>query len=100
MSKIAKKISPKSAAQKPAARQRKSRKASSQSALLPGSKHDQVLALLRRKLGASLEEMQKVTGWQVHSVRGFLSGTVRKRLGLKLQSSNPKDGKRRYSIAG
>lgn len=99
MSKIAKKVAPKSPAQKRAAQQQKSGKISSQSASLPGSKHDKILALLRRKLGASLEEMQKVTGWQVHSVRGFLSGTVRKRLGLKLQSSKAKDGERRYTIA-
>ncbi len=63
------------------------------------SKCDQVLALLRRKQGASLEEMQKATGWQPHSVRGFLSATVRKRLGLKLQSSKTKSAERRYVIA-
>ncbi len=43
--------------------------------------------------------MQSATGWQPHSVRGFLSGTVKKRLGLKLQSSKAKDGERRYAIA-
>lgn len=100
MSKIAKKVAPKSPAQKPAAQQQKSRKTSSQSASLPGSKHDQILALLRRKQGASLEEMQKASGWQAHSVRGFLSGTVKKRLGLKVQSSKSKNGERRYAIAG
>jgi hypothetical protein len=66
----------------------------------PKSKHDAVLTLLRRKQGASLAEMQSATDWQAHSVRGFLSGTVKKRLGLKLQSSKAKDGERRYAIAG
>ncbi|HTQ12699.1 MAG TPA: DUF3489 domain-containing protein [Rhizomicrobium sp.] len=100
MSKTAKKVGPKSPGQKPAAQQRKSRKTSGQSASLPGSKHDQIPALLRRKQGASLEEMQKATGWQTHSVRGFLSGIVKKCLGLKLQSSISKDGGRRYAVTG
>jgi len=62
------------------------------------SKGDQILDLLRRKQGASLLEIQKVSGWQPHSVRGFLAGTVKKRLGLKL-SSNKSDGTRHYFIA-
>jgi hypothetical protein len=66
----------------------------------PKSKHDLILSLLRRKQGASLEEMQTASGWQAHSVRGFLSGTVKKRLRLKLQLSKTKDGNRRYAIAG
>ena len=64
------------------------------------SKHGQILDLLRRGQGASLSELTKASGWQPHSVRGFLSGTVRKRLGLKLQSSKSDDGERRYTIAG
>ena len=63
-----------------------------------GSKHDQILNLLRRKQGASLAELQKASGWQAHSVRGFLAGTVKKRLGLKLTSDKSKDGERRYAI--
>jgi hypothetical protein len=62
------------------------------------SKHDQILGLLRRKQGASLDEIQEVSGWQAHSVRGFLAGTVKKRLGLKL-SSNKSDGMRHYFVA-
>jgi len=64
------------------------------------SKHDQILELLRGKHGATLEDLQKVSNWQPHSVRGFLSGTVKKRLGLKLQSSKSSDGQRRYTVAG
>lgn len=65
----------------------------------PKSKHDLILSLLRRKRGASLAEIRSATDWQVHSVRGFLSGTVKKRLGLKLRSVKSKDGERRYTIA-
>jgi hypothetical protein len=64
-----------------------------------GSKHDQILSVLRRKQGATIAELQKVSDWQPHSVRGFLSGTVKKRLGLNLTSAKGKDGERRYSIA-
>jgi Protein of unknown function (DUF3489) len=63
------------------------------------SKSDQILTLLRRKQGASLEEMQTVSGWQPHSVRGYMSGTVKKRMGLHLTSSKSKDGVRHYAIA-
>tara|TARA_R110002074_G_scaffold94547_3_gene206398 strand:+ start:14174 stop:14527 length:354 start_codon:yes stop_codon:yes gene_type:complete len=62
------------------------------------SKCDQVLQLLRRNKGASLAELQEVTGWQAHSVRGFLSGTVKKRMGLSLSSVKPEHGDRRYTI--
>ena len=99
MTRTSKKAAPKSPTKKPTAQQQKS-KVPNESLSSSGSKHDQILALLRRKQGASLEEMQKVSGWQAHSVRGFLSGTVKKRLGLKLQSSKSKHGERRYEIAG
>jgi len=59
-----------------------------------------VLALLRNKQGTSIEEMTNATGWQAHSVRGFLSGTVKKRMGLALGSEVDKSGIRRYRIAG
>lgn len=65
----------------------------------PGkSKTDIILGLLRRKSGASIEEMGKATGWQAHSVRGFLSGTVRKKLALALADEKPEGGVRRYFI--
>jgi hypothetical protein len=63
------------------------------------SKSDQILTLLRRKQGASLEEMQTASGWQPHSVRGYLSGTVKKRMALHLTSNKSKEGVRRYTIA-
>ncbi len=61
------------------------------------SKQDRVLTMLRRKEGASVAGIMKTTGWQKHSVHGFLAGVVRKKLGLNLQS-NAVDGKRIYRI--
>lgn len=63
------------------------------------SKQETILGLLRRPEGATLAQMMKVTGWQAHSVRGFLSGTVRKKLGLSLISETI-DGHRHYRIDG
>ena len=63
------------------------------------TKSAMVLALLGRKEGATLAELMGATGWQAHSVRGFLSGTVRKRLNLPLHSKVT-DDVRRYRIEG
>ena len=63
----------------------------------PHSKQDQIVALLQRPGDATLEGLVKVTGWQKHSVRGFLAGTVRKKLKLPLLSEKI-DGIRTYRI--
>ena len=63
-----------------------------------GSKKDKVLALLKRRQGATLKELMKATGWQAHSVRGFLSGTIAKKMGLRVRSEKRDDGERVYSI--
>ena len=56
------------------------------------------LALLRRPGGATLSDLQSATGWQSHSIRGFLAGTVKTKLGLTLTSSKVEGDVRRYRI--
>jgi len=63
-----------------------------------GSKTAKVLDLLRRHGGVTAKELIKATGWQPHSLRGFLSGTVGKKMGLTVQSAKREDGERVYSI--
>ena len=58
-----------------------------------------IIELLRRKEGATLTDLTKATGWQPHSVRGFLSAQVGKKLGLKLESTKSDGGQRKYRIA-
>ena len=57
-----------------------------------------IIELLRRKEGATLADLTRATGWQPHSVRGFLSAQVGKKLGLKLVSTKREDGQRVYQI--
>jgi integrase len=64
-----------------------------------GSKKAKVIQMLQRPEGATLEGLMKATGWQAHSVRGFLSATVGKQMGLKIDSSKRDDGQRLYRIA-
>jgi hypothetical protein len=63
-----------------------------------GSKAAKILDLLKRPGGASSKELMKATGWQPHSVRGFLSGTIGKKMGLTVTSTKGEDGERNYSI--
>jgi hypothetical protein len=63
------------------------------------TKHDRVLGLLQAKGGTTIAAISKTTGWQPHSVRGFLAGVVKKKLGLLLGSEKTKFG-RLYRIVG
>jgi len=63
-----------------------------------GSKKAIVLDMLRRKEGATLNEIAKATEWKNHSIRGFISGTITKRMGLKVESSKNTGGERTYRI--
>jgi hypothetical protein len=63
-----------------------------------GSKAAKMLDLLKRPDGVTLKELMKATGWQAHSVRGFLSGSVGKKIGLALISAKGEEGERTYSV--
>ncbi|HTF40544.1 MAG TPA: DUF3489 domain-containing protein [Propionibacteriaceae bacterium] len=65
----------------------------------PSSKQSRVIAMLRSPAGATIAAIMQATGWQQHSVRGFLAGVVRKRLKLRLESKKV-DGTRLYRVAG
>jgi Protein of unknown function (DUF3489) len=67
-------------------------------ALKAGSKQSRVIALLSSPKGATIAAIMQVTGWQRHSVRGFLAGVIRRRLKLNLISQKV-DGDRVYRIA-
>jgi hypothetical protein len=58
-----------------------------------------IMALLERPKGATLDEVMKATEWQAHSVRGFISAVLGKRMGLEIQSSKREDGARVYSTS-
>jgi hypothetical protein len=70
---------------KPASRKRPTPASSKPTARI-GTKHDRIVAMLRLPAGATLASLVTATGWQPHSVRGFLAGVVRKKLGLNLVS--------------
>jgi hypothetical protein len=63
-----------------------------------GSKKAIVLELLRRPEGATLQEIMSATGWQAHSVRGFLSGALAKKMGLTVESFKTPEGARAYRL--
>lgn len=62
------------------------------------SKKSIVIDMLRRKGGATLEEIMAGTDWQAHSVRGFISGNITKKMGLTVESTKNADGARCYAI--
>jgi hypothetical protein len=84
-----------------AAKPRKGKKATSSTkpaTAREGSKKERVLEMLRQPDGATLVELMAATEWQAHSVRGFLSGTLGKKMGLTVESAK-RDKERVYSIA-
>lgn len=65
-----------------------------------GTKKTAVRALIERSKGATLAEIQKATGWQAHTVRGFISATLGKQMGLAIESLRREDGQRVYRLTG
>ena len=63
-----------------------------------GSKKAQILELLRQSDGATLKDIMSATGWQAHSVRGFISGSLGKKMGLNVESFKRPDGERAYRL--
>ena len=63
-----------------------------------GSKKAEVIDLMRRSQGATLAEIMELTGWQSHTVRGFVSGTLIKKLGLKVESFRSDEKERTYRV--
>jgi hypothetical protein len=100
MSTAAKKLSTASAALMPGAKPSSPTSSKSRrTKAVARSKQTRVITMLRSPDGATIAAMMKATGWQQHSVRGFLAGVVRKKLKLKLNSKKI-EGSRVYSIIG
>jgi Protein of unknown function (DUF3489) len=85
-----------SAGSKPAAKRKAPKSSGSARA---GSKLEQMVTMLRRPVGATIEQMVAATGWQSHSVRGAISGALKKKQGLVVKSEKT-DGVRVYRIVG
>ena len=62
------------------------------------SKKAIVIEMMRSKYGATLAEIAKATDWQFHSIRGFISGSLTKKMGLKVESAKNEAGERAYRI--
>jgi hypothetical protein len=95
MASKSKKAATRSTARKPSNAKSRARspQVSSKAATGHHSKHDRILAMLRRSAGATLASLVAATEWQPHSVRGFLAGVVRKKLGLNLVSEQTDKGR-------
>jgi hypothetical protein len=68
-------------------------------AIRPGTKLAAIIDAMRHPGGATIAQMMTSTGWQAHTVRGAISGIVRKRLGYEVVTEKGADGQCAYRIA-
>jgi len=94
----AKKAGAKAGRKKAAAKKAAPKKARAASVPREFSKKAAIIDLLRRKNGATATEIAEVSGWQAHSIRGFISGMLMKRMGLTVDSVKNEGGGRTYRI--
>jgi hypothetical protein len=66
--------------------------------LRDNSKQAQVIAMLKRPEGATIQQLCEITKWQSHTMRGTIAGKLKKKLGLTITSEKPADGERVYHI--
>ncbi|MGI8960610.1 MAG: DUF3489 domain-containing protein [Bryobacteraceae bacterium] len=81
------------------ARHRQSRREKGRPSTRENTKQATVLEMLKAPDGATLEAIMKATDWQAHTVRGFIAGTLTKRLRLKVESFKTEAGGRTYRLA-
>jgi hypothetical protein len=89
----------KKATEKKAAAAPKAQFPSAKAKVKPSTKLGQLEAMLRRPDGATIEQLSKFLNWQMHSVRGAMSGTLKKKQGLTVTSEKMEGGNRVYRIA-
>jgi hypothetical protein len=85
---------------KPSSRKAKTTKAAGTAGQGGSTKLAQLEAMLRRPEGAAIAQLSKTLGWQPHSVRGAMSGELKKKRGLNITASKEKGADRIYRIAG
>jgi hypothetical protein len=82
-----------------ASRDKRAHKGQKGAPVRAGSKKAAILALIHRPQGATLAELMRATGWQPHSIRGFISGAIGKKMGLRVESEKREDGERVYRFS-
>ena len=85
---------------KPIRRRTKTRPQPAQAVAAPKTKLGRLEGMLRRPEGATIGQIAKALDWQLHSVRGAISGSLKKKQGLTVVADKIADGERVYRITG